>query len=159
MTTSTKRKPAPSKAKALHHSVKDHKPDKPRLSPGRPPLYTPELAERICRRIANGESLRAICDDKTMPDRGTVLGWVKDIPDFSEPYAQARARQQDAFAEDGVYIADTEPDPARARVRVAARQWYAERVAPKKYGQRIEHAGQVDGVIKVSFLPDDAKIM
>lgn len=154
--TTTKRKPT--KAKALHHSVKDHKPDKPRLTHGNV-KYTPALAERICQRIANGESLRAICDDKTMPSRGTVLGWVKEIPEFLEPYARARELQQDAFAEDGVYIADTEPDPARARVRVAARQWYAERVAPKKYGAKIEHSGSVDGNIHVTFQAADEKIM
>lgn len=154
--TTTKRKP--SKAKALYQTIKDHKPDKPRLV-GRPPMYNDQLANTICRRIANGESLRAICDDKAMPDRGTVFEWIEKYPEMATKYAQARARQQDAFAEDGVYIADTEPDPARARVRVAARQWYAERVAPKKYGAKIEHSGSVDGNIHVTFAAEDEKIM
>ena len=44
------RKPAPKKRKI-----------------GRPSLYTEALAAKICRRLAEGESLRAICADKAMP--------------------------------------------------------------------------------------------
>ena len=34
---------------------------------GRPSLYTEPLAAKICRRLAEGESLRGICADKAMP--------------------------------------------------------------------------------------------
>ncbi len=36
---------------------------------GRPSLYTEALAAKICRRLADGEPLRAICRDKEMPDK------------------------------------------------------------------------------------------
>ncbi len=39
---------------------------------GRPSLYTEALAADICRRLAEGETLRAICRDKAMPDKATV---------------------------------------------------------------------------------------
>ena len=39
-------------------------------------LYTPALADTICKRIAEGESLRAICRDPGMPSEGTVRGWA-----------------------------------------------------------------------------------
>ncbi len=37
-----------------------------------------------------------------------------------------------------VDISDTEPDPARANVRIKARQWLASKYLPKEYGERID---------------------
>jgi hypothetical protein len=34
-----------------------------------------------------------------------------------------------------ISIADTDPDPKNARVRIDARKWLFEKLAPKKYGQ------------------------
>ncbi len=45
---------------------------------GRPSRYTPELAANFCRRLAEGETLRAICRDPAMPDKATVLRWLAD---------------------------------------------------------------------------------
>ncbi len=39
---------------------------------GRPSLYTEALAAKICRRLAEGETLRAICRDKAMPDKASL---------------------------------------------------------------------------------------
>ena len=63
--------------------------------PGRPTLYSDELAATICRRLAEGESLRKICANPTMPDKSTVLSWLFDgIHDkFSENFpTSTRAR-------------------------------------------------------------------
>ncbi|WP_431196787.1 hypothetical protein [Pseudomonas aeruginosa] len=46
------------------------------MSGGRPSDYTPEIAQAICMRIAEGESLRMICRDDSMPDKSTVLRWI-----------------------------------------------------------------------------------
>lgn len=37
-----------------------------------------------------------------------------------------------------VDISDNEPDPARANVRIKARQWLASKYLPKEYGERID---------------------
>jgi hypothetical protein len=52
--------------------------------------YTPELAEAICARIAQGESLRAITAALEMPTQGTVRAWQLRRPAFAEAMAQAR---------------------------------------------------------------------
>jgi hypothetical protein len=39
---------------------------------GRPSIFTPELSEEICRRLADGESLRNICARPEMPAARTV---------------------------------------------------------------------------------------
>ena len=49
-----------------------------KLQDGRPSTYTPEIAEIICRRLADGESLRMICAVAPMPTRQTVRNWVPE---------------------------------------------------------------------------------
>jgi hypothetical protein len=44
--------------------------------PNRTPGYDVEIAETICERLVNGESLRAICADPAMPARATVFRWL-----------------------------------------------------------------------------------
>ena len=54
-------------------------------------LYTPALADAICKRIAEGESLRAICRDPDMPSEGTVRDWAREDRDgFGARYRLAR---------------------------------------------------------------------
>ncbi len=62
---------------------------------GRPSLYTEPLAAKICRRLAEGETLRSVCRDKAMPDKATVLRWLGDKTkaDFRDQYAHARDMQ------------------------------------------------------------------
>ena len=56
-------------------------------------------------------------------------------------YARARDQQAATYADDIVNIADTEQDPNKARVRIDARKWHASKLAPKKYGEKLELAG------------------
>ncbi|MBU2052465.1 hypothetical protein KKH13_04650, partial [Patescibacteria group bacterium] len=53
---------------------------------------------------------------------------------FFKRYARARDEQADTLADEITYIADTEPDANKARVRVDARKWVAAKLKPKKYG-------------------------
>lgn len=126
---------------------------------GRPSDYTAEIADEICTRLANGESLRAICNserDDFMPHIGTVLRWVSQNNEFREQYAKAREIQAETHADDIVSIADgpTEADDsvktARDRLRVDARKWVASKLLPKKYGDKVtqEHTGPDGGAIK-----------
>lgn len=107
--------------------------------PGRPSRYTAETAEMICEKIADGLSLRTICDDQTMPHRVTVLRWLDAHPDFAAKYARAREFQADAMDEKILSVADScTPETAQAdRVKIAAYQWRAAKLAPKKYGEKV----------------------
>jgi DNA helicase IV len=126
-------------------------------------VLTPELAAAICDRLEHGETLRSIVLDPLMPSRTTVFKWLQTNEAFAEQYARARDAQADHFAEEIVDIADAEPslifknvdgvDVASVdstavnllRLRIDARKWYASKVAPKKYGDKIEttHRGDV----------------
>lgn len=104
--------------------------------------YSPEQSAQIkatiCERISNGESLRSICADADMPAKATVLLWLNEDEAFSSQYVRAREEQADHYADEIIAIADTEEDPAKARVRVEARKWVASKLKPKKYGDRIQ---------------------
>lgn len=116
---------------------------KPAIKTGRPSSYTPKIADEICRRLAEGESLRSICEEKAMPSRESVRRWLLDNETFRGQYARAREDQADAYADDVVRIADLELDPNRARVRIDARKWAAGKLKPKVYGDKVvnEHSG------------------
>ena len=109
---------------------------------GRPTDYTPEIAAEICDRIADGEPLRAICSSDTMPDASTVRRWRHVHPEFRATYAHAREEGGDAWAERALAAA-MKADPvtaAAARVKYDALRWYASKLAPKVYGDKLQHA-------------------
>jgi len=116
--------------------------------------YTPEVGDMICERIANGESLRSIVAAEKLTF-STIMRWVSDVDSLRDQYARAREQQAEGYASDIVTISDSEPDPAKARVRVDARKWVASKLLPKKYGDKVahEHGGTGGGPITFSWLP------
>jgi hypothetical protein len=114
---------------------------------GRPSLYTTEIADEICERLAEGESLNAICRDDHMPTRQAVHEWIADNrAGFGDKYARAKEVQLERFAEEIIDIADAvagETESAAvqaAKLRVDSRKWVAARLMPKKYGDTVRHA-------------------
>ncbi len=121
--------------------------------------YTAEMAGRICERLTYGESLREICRGPEMPAASTVFKWLSEQEDFSEQYAKAKEAGIVALAEDILDIADNgtndwierngdEKDKEsyqyngeaiqRSKLRVDARKWILSKLAPKKYGDRVQ---------------------
>ncbi|MDF0698591.1 terminase small subunit protein [Rhizobium sp. MC63] len=143
---------------------------------GRPTKFSQALAEKICDRIADRESLRSICRDETMPAKSTVLSWLadEDKAAFRARYALAREILADSFVDELVEIADNSSDDwiekknaagettgwqengeaiRRSQLRIATRQWVAEKLRPKKYGAKAEPEQGVAG--EVSQLLED----
>jgi terminase small subunit-like protein len=57
--------------------------------------YMPEFAEEVCRRMAEGTSLREVCRDSGVPE-SSVRQWVRDDRDgFAARYQAARTLQVD----------------------------------------------------------------
>lgn len=122
------------------------------MAGGRPTDYTPEMADIICARIAEGRAVISIAKDDDMPAQGTIYRWLFNHLEFQEKYARAREVQADIFAEEILQIADdgkndtylkdgkeeTNHDViARSRLRVDSRKWLASKLKPKKYGDSI----------------------
>ncbi len=116
----------------------------------RPSEYTPEVTDRICARLAAGESLRSVCRDDSMPCVATVFNWMRSYPAFLEQYARAKEESADALTDEMLEIADNETgDVQRDRLKVDTRKWLASKLKPKKYGEKVEHqhAGSGGGPI------------
>lgn len=143
---------------------------------GRPSMFTQAIADEICERLSDGESLRAICRDERMPAKSSVFKWLAETPAFSDQYARAREAQADALFDEILDVADDarndwmerlgEEDGdlgwkangdhiQRAKLRVDARKWMASKLAPKKYGDKVTniHEGG-DKPIEMSAVTD-----
>lgn len=105
---------------------------------GRPSDYTDAIADEICDAIADGASLRAICEADDMPNRKTVLRWLERYTDFAAKYARAREAQADVMDDRILQTADTctPENAAAARVKIDAFKWRAEKLKPKVYGSK-----------------------
>lgn len=115
---------------------------------GRRSLGTEEMKQTICDQIADGQSLRQICEAEDMPDRRNVLRWLDDDADFAAKYARAREAQADVMDEKILTVAEacTTATAAADRVKIDAYKWRASKLAPKKYGDKVSHeVGGVDG--------------
>lgn len=142
------------------------------MAAGRPTDYSQELADYICERISDGESLRAICESDDMPNRATVFRWLGKHQEFSDQYARAREEQAEALADEIVSIADQMPpitdngstDSGHVswqKNRVEARKWVASKLKPKKYGDKVQqevsgpNGGPIESTLNVSVLPTE----
>jgi len=134
----------------------------------RPSSFTTKTADIICQRISDGQSLREICRNDDMPDKATVMRWLGNEKQsaFRDQYARARDAQVDHFAEEILEISDDGSNDwmerklpngeatevinhehiARSKLRVDARKWLMSKMAPKKYGDKLdlEHSGAVE---------------
>jgi hypothetical protein len=112
--------------------------DAPARGRGRPSRYTPELADRICQRLAEAESLRSICRESWAPGLRTVLAWVSTKPEFRRQYDIARNFGREMVGEDVLAIADgvgTSLEAIKeARRQIDAKKWHLGRMAPKRRG-------------------------
>jgi len=118
---------------------------------GRALVFDEVIADQVLDRLANGESLRAICRDPNMPDGSTIRKWLARNPDFARQYAYARDEQADTLFDETIDIADNLPADAtnemirKAQLQIDTRKWMAGKIRPKKYGDMLKQADQNDG--------------
>lgn len=139
----------------------------------RPSTYSDEIASVICERIADGMSVRAICEAEDMPSKSTVFRWLADHSSFRDQYARAKEAQAEHLADEILDIADDGRNDwmirtlrggieveventevlSRSRLRVDARKWLLSKMLPKKYGDKLtqEHTGADGGPVETVF--------
>lgn len=126
---------------------------------GRPSIYTDDLANEICERIANGESLVKICRDDDMPSRETVYAWLRESSQFSDMYAHAREQQAHYFVDEMIEIADKVLEDSaavqKARLQIDTRKWAAAKLNKAAYGDGTEKAVQINVGKQVADLTDE----
>ena len=147
---------------------------KPKI--GRPTIFTQHIANIICTRIAEGESLREIVKTDGMPDRTTVYDWLLKNEAFANQYTRAREEQADTLADEILAISDEAPEVdyikdkhgnvidikidsgyvAYQRQRIDARKWVAAKLKPKKYSENIKLSGDAENPVEVGVTMLDA---
>jgi hypothetical protein len=121
----------------------------------RPSSFSQQMADDICRRLADGESLRQICRDDHMPDRATVFRWLDANEGFATEYARARERQGDHMDDLILEAAEacTSENAQAVRVKILAYQWRASKLRPRVYGEKVQNeiSGPGGGPIKLTW--------
>lgn len=143
---------------------------------GRPTLYSEEIGREICLRLAEGESLRAVCAGENMPHESTVRSWAID-PDhpISTHYRAARELGYHKMADELLEISDDGTNDwmvregkdgestayhangehvQRSKLRVETRKWLLAKALPKIYGDRI--SAEVTGKDGKDLVPESA---
>jgi hypothetical protein len=129
---------------------------------GRPSKYTPEIAQEMCKMLADGIPLRQICRQEGYPAWQTVYDWMyqddargEDGVGLSGAIAKAREVGQDAIAEQIWLDINTEPErilsEGGGRVDPGYVQWQKAKADiglkllakwnPKRYGDKIAVGG------------------
>lgn len=113
---------------------------------------TQSTFDTICSEITSGRSLRSVCQDEGMPASSTIFKELASNIHYAEQYARARQASADAMLEELLEIADEKSgDPARDRLRLDTRKWAMSKMAPKKYGDKLELAGDPDAPVVTSI--------
>lgn len=131
--------------------------------------FAQDIADAICERLVEGESLRTICLDDEMPACSTVFKWLSRNEEFAEQYAHAREAQADYIFDEILDIADDATNDwmvrngedenegweangehiQRSKIRIDARKWMAGKLRPKKYSDKVVHAGDPENPLEV----------
>lgn len=127
---------------------------------GKPVEFSQEVADAICEAVAtNPRGLDFLCaTEENFPSSRTVQKWLQEHPKFREAYAVAKLRQADLIFDECLEIADdasgdrktiTRNDGsevqvmdvefvARSKIRIDTRLRMASKLAPKKYGEKLD---------------------
>ncbi len=143
---------------------------------GRPSKYTPEIAQEIVERLSNAEPLRQICRDEGMPEWRTIYDWMyrddKEVAlgrgvGLSAAIARAREIGYDKMAEECLELADTpkwgtkqvetedgitvtrEDMLGHRKLQIETRLKLLAKWNPKKYGERLTHAGDAENPLQM----------
>ena len=108
--------------------------------------YSPELALKICEKVAEGNTLLDICKGAGMPHRTSFQRWVMLYKDVAVSYQAARELSAQSLEDEALGLARELSGPnnfTTVKVRaidIALQQirWSATRRDPSKYGQKAK---------------------
>ena len=106
----------------------------------------PQAIEEFCDYVSAGiGGLRSFSIQQDFAYR-TLREWVQTDADRAAQYARARDESAHVFAADVVAISrDRTRDPQCRRVEMDALKWYASKLLPKDYGDKIQQ--EVSGTL------------
>lgn len=112
-------------------------------------------AEAVFARMREGLSFRKAAKAEGVPMQ-TVQGWIAADEDLAGQYARAREEGHEAMADEIRELADKPAadavEAAQRRLQVDARKWLLSKQAPKRYGDKVEIAGDPSAPLAVSVV-------
>lgn len=113
-----------------------------------------EIAAKVLEGMRSGLSAFKSCQKAGVP-QSTFSRWVDEDPKLAEDYARAREDLIERMAHEVMELSDmdvgVQPDGKKDwaavqkhRLQVDARKWLLSKLAPKKYGDKLELSGDPD---------------
>jgi hypothetical protein len=139
------------------------------------------IVETVCVALRAGQATWRPLDAEGMPNLSTYWAWLDANPELQAMHDAAKALGIDRYAEETARIAaqsrpgtvtkvehgdegmkttETTADAVdRCRLEVDTRKWYLAKIAPKRYGDKldVEHSGDVKVTLKQFTPPPDDK--
>jgi hypothetical protein len=132
-------------------------------------VISQEVRDLICEQLADGKSLRETLKQDGMPAMSHVFRELAADKAFQEQYARAKEFGIERMADELLDISDDgrndfmERDLGdgvvtqqlnsehiqRSKLRVDTRKWLLSKLAPKKYGDKLELGGELRQVHRI----------
>jgi hypothetical protein len=96
-----------------------------------------EQVKKIIAALGTGTKLKTALLENDVSS-GEFFSLIYRTPELLESYNSYQRGRAEKVVEEILDIAEEEVDPQRARVRMDARRWYASKMIPHKYGERID---------------------
>lgn len=129
--------------RAMHRAARAQRPKMirggpvPPRAPGARRGYSRAKGEAICARIAAGESLNQLVQDRRLPGVAAIYDWLDAHHEFRRMYQAACEVRSDRLVDEATAIADdVAGDVRRDRLRIDIRKWRVGVMEPRRYGRR-----------------------
>lgn len=119
---------------------------------------THEELTDICNQLAEGKSLRELCENQGYCER-SVYRRLRDDEAFSQEYARARKTWADAQLETIIEVSkDVDLGADHKRVQIDTLKWAMGKMNGK-YSDKVKHVGGDDGDAPIQFTGFDVSFV
>ncbi len=137
--------------------------------------WAPVIDEILSAIATTPKSLESICKQiESAPSARTIYRMIESDEELCQRYTRAKESQLQVLADQLVDLADTDricekvtikadgsrevvilDQVERTKLQIDTRKWLLAKLNPKKYGERIQHEGEIG--IKTILVPATAK--
>ena len=135
-------------------TTKSHKPKAAAKKPVRKHENKADICALVLSNMRGGLSAFKACEAAGVP-HSTFLEWIRDDAELANSYARAREDLIERIANEVIELSDADvgmqPDGKKDwaavqkhKLQVDTRKWLLSKLAPKKYGDKLELTGDPD---------------
>ncbi len=128
----------------------------------RPERDKAAICQAVLQGMRDGLSAFKSCQAAGVP-HSTFMTWLKEDKELADNYAHAREDLIERMANEVLELADSEvPETGdgkrdwqaiqQRKLQVDSRKWLLSKLAPKKYGDRLELAGDKENPLQVQTI-------